>query len=101
MRYVTTLVHTISSLPTKEHDMPLPIAGGFAGVKEQDFGALTGIYNAVIESYEHKEVTGDDALKRWGKKHPDPTDTHPGIVAWTFALTDEGVDNRKAWHNTT
>jgi hypothetical protein len=82
--------------------MPLPVPGGFAGVKETDFGVLpSATYDAIIEAYQHKDVTGDVALEKWNKKHPDPTETHPGVVNWTFALTTEGYENRKIWHNTT
>lgn len=77
--------------------------GGFAGVKPASFEALVGTFNAVISDGTIKE-SREDTVQKWAEDNPEEYERlngeHPGYVAWTFDVTDEGYENRKAWYNT-
>ncbi len=70
--------------------------GDFSGVKDSDFEALEGTFNATVEALEHREVKPETEAKYQMKN---PGDKHPGLLHVTFAITDEPYDRRKAWNN--
>jgi hypothetical protein len=73
-----------------------PKAGDFSGVKDSDFEAIEGVYNAKIGAMEHREAKPETAA-RYEQKNPGST--HPGLIHVEFHISDEPYDRRRVWTN--
>jgi hypothetical protein len=66
-----------------------PKAGDFSGVKDSDFEAIEGVYNAKIGAMEHREAKPETAA-RYEQKNPGEPYDHRRV--WTnVALNAEGM----------
>lgn len=72
----------------------------FGEVEAQSFEALPkGTYDAVIYEYEEDTVRDLEDGEEPGK---DGAPKNPGadMLKWTFKITEDGFENRRAWMNT-